>query len=54
MDTEADYKKVLCFGGWKFSNAPATSCLFRKDIAPANQETRVSSSQKTVVWMVLT
>jgi hypothetical protein len=37
IDAKRDYKKVLSFGGWEFSNAPSTSGLFRKAVAPGNR-----------------
>ncbi|KAF1994464.1 glycoside hydrolase family 18 protein [Amniculicola lignicola CBS 123094] len=37
LGTNRGYKKILSFGGWEFSNAPATSGLFRKAVAPGNR-----------------
>ncbi|KAJ6118862.1 Killer toxin subunits alpha/beta 6 [Penicillium samsonianum] len=33
------YKKILSFGGWEFSNAPATSGLFRLAVSPEHRDT---------------
>ncbi|KAH7041443.1 glycoside hydrolase superfamily, partial [Microdochium trichocladiopsis] len=33
------YKKILAFGGWAFSNDPATSHMFRLAFSPSNRET---------------
>ncbi|KAG9250035.1 uncharacterized protein F5Z01DRAFT_695689 [Emericellopsis atlantica] len=38
FQAKTDYKKILSFGGWEFSNAPATSGLFRKAVSSANRE----------------
>lgn len=38
LKADADYKKILSFGGWEFSNAPETSGLFRKAVAPGNRD----------------
>ncbi|KAF2686135.1 glycoside hydrolase family 18 protein [Lentithecium fluviatile CBS 122367] len=37
LDADRDYKKILSFGGWEFSNGPSTSGLFRKAVAPGNR-----------------
>ncbi|KAI9375022.1 hypothetical protein BJX61DRAFT_550311 [Aspergillus egyptiacus] len=36
---DRDYRKILSFGGWEFSNAPGTSGLFRLAVSPGNRET---------------
>ncbi|RBQ71063.1 hypothetical protein VDGD_07000 [Verticillium dahliae] len=33
---KSSFKKVLSFGGWAFSNEPATSHIFRNAVKPAN------------------
>lgn len=38
VKADVDYEKILSFGGWEFSNAPATSGLFREAVSPANRE----------------
>lgn len=38
-NAKRDYKKILSFGGWEFSNAPATSGLFRLAVSPDHRET---------------
>lgn len=37
LKAKRDYKKILSFGGWEFSNAPSTSGLFRQAVAPGNR-----------------
>ncbi|KAJ5963523.1 uncharacterized protein N7479_003399 [Penicillium vulpinum] len=39
LHADRDYRKILSFGGWEFSNAPATSGLFRLAVSPGNRET---------------
>ncbi|KAJ6149090.1 Killer toxin subunits alpha/beta 6 [Penicillium samsonianum] len=39
IKADRDYKKVLSFGGWEFSNAPATSGLFRLAVSPDRRDT---------------
>ncbi|KAF9894400.1 hypothetical protein FE257_007903 [Aspergillus nanangensis] len=39
LRADRDYRKILSFGGWEFSNAPATSGLFRLAVSPGNRET---------------
>ena len=39
LRARAGYKKILSFGGWEFSNAPATSGLFRRAVSAANRDT---------------
>ncbi|KAJ5441854.1 hypothetical protein N7491_004260 [Penicillium cf. griseofulvum] len=36
---DRDYKKVLSFGGWEFSNARATSGMFRLAVSPDHRDT---------------
>ncbi|KAL5050619.1 hypothetical protein BDW71DRAFT_215869 [Aspergillus fruticulosus] len=38
ISADRDYRKILSFGGWEFSNAPATSGLFRLAVSPGNRE----------------
>ena len=37
LKAKRDYKKILSFGGWEFSNAPSTSGLFRKAVSAGNR-----------------
>lgn len=37
LKAKRDYKKILSFGGWEFSNAPTTSGLFRKAVSSGNR-----------------
>lgn len=43
-----DYKKILSFGGWEFSNAAATSGLFRLAVSPDHRETFAKNLAKFV------
>ncbi|KAF2828939.1 hypothetical protein CC86DRAFT_317913 [Ophiobolus disseminans] len=38
LNADRDYKKILSFGGWEFSNAPSTSGLFRQAVSPGNRD----------------
>lgn len=38
LSADRDYRKILSFGGWEFSNAPATSGLFRQAVSSGNRE----------------
>lgn len=39
ISADRGYRKILSFGGWEFSNAAATSGLFRLAVSPGNRET---------------
>jgi GH18 family chitinase len=39
ISADRDYRKILSFGGWEFSNAPATSGLFHLAVSAGNRET---------------
>ncbi|KAL4993275.1 glycoside hydrolase superfamily [Aspergillus recurvatus] len=39
ISTDRDYRKILSFGWWEFSIAPATSGLFHLEASPGNRET---------------
>lgn len=49
LGADRDYRKILSFGGWEFSNALATSGLFRQAVSPANRETFATNVVKFAV-----
>ncbi|KAF9882735.1 hypothetical protein FE257_005339 [Aspergillus nanangensis] len=38
LKADRDYRKILFFGGWEFSNAPSISGLFRLAVSPNNRD----------------